>query len=533
MTVTEPARAASAPPAPSTPYTHRQIMVILSGLMLGLLLAALDQTIVSTALTTISRDFGRLDLYSWVITAYLLTSTASTPLYGKISDQFGRKKVFEVAIVIFLAGSALSGLSQSMYQLIIFRGVQGLGAGGLLTLAFAIIGDVIPPRERGRYQGYFGAVFGVASVIGPLVGGFLVDQASWRWVFYVNIPIGVVALLVINRVLQLDHHYRKSKMDLLGAFLIVSGVSLFLVGVQDAGSGGQDHHHLDDVRHSRPPAHRRLRVVGDQGGGADHPAAVVPQPRLYRRQRAGLHHRHGDVRGAHLPAAVLPAGQGHQPTLSGLRLLPMLAGLLLLSITSGRLVSRLGRYKVFVVTGTGVLAVGLLWMTTIALHTSGWILAGMLFVVGAGLGMFMQTLVLAVQNSIPYEYMGTGTAAVTFFRTLGGAIGAAVMGAVLLEQETTTTAHYVAEYGAKIGPLQAFTHGMDKAFIYAVPVAVVAFAASFLMRDVRLRRAVGTVVRGGEPEAGEAGVVNDGVVGGAGGDGREGGPAPALEAPFG
>jgi EmrB/QacA subfamily drug resistance transporter len=483
--------APEAPAAPSTEYTHRQIMLVMSGLMMGMLLAALDQTIVSTALTTISRDFHRLDLYSWVVTSYLLTSTASTPLYGKISDVFGRKRIFQFAIVIFLIGSALSGLSQNMYQLIIFRGVQGLGAGGLMTLAMAIVGDVIPPRERGRYQGYFGAVFGVASVIGPLVGGFLVDEASWRWVFYVNLPIGAVALVVINRVLQLDHTPRRSKIDILGSALIVSGVSLLLVAVQDAGSAARIT--TAAWAYGIPGV---ILIVAFVWWETKAEEPIIPL-RLFRNRVFSVANVLAFITGAVMFGALIFLPQyfqrvrGISPTLSGLRLLPMLAGMLITSISSGRLISKLGRYKAFVVAGTGILAVGLGWMTTIGFQTSGWLLSAMLFVVGAGLGLFMQTLVLAVQNSISYEFMGTGTAAVTFFRTLGGAVGAAVLGAILLEQEKTTTIHYVTRYGPSVGPLQAFTHGMDRAFLYALPVAVLSFLLSFLLREVKLRSATG------------------------------------------
>jgi EmrB/QacA subfamily drug resistance transporter len=471
-----------------TVYTHRQILIIMSGLMMGLLLASLDQTIVSTALTTISRDFHRLDLYSWVVTAYLLTSTASTPLYGKISDQFGRKRIFQVAIVIFLAGSALSGLSQSMYQLIIFRGLQGLGAGGLMTLAFAIVGDVIPPRERGRYQGYFGATFAMSSVLGPLIGGFLVDQASWRWVFYVNLPVGAVALVVVNRALKLDHVARRSKVDVAGALLIVSGVSLFLVGVQVAGGAAR----LTTAAYAYIISGIVL-IAAFVWWEKRAPEPIIPL-QLFRNRVFTVANTLGFITGTVMFGALifiplyLQTIRGVSPTVSGLRLLPMLAGVLLTSITSGRLVSSLGRYKVFVISGTAVLALGLATMTAITVTTGAWVLAGMMFLVGAGLGLFMQTLIIAVQNSISRENMGVGTASVTFFRTLGGAVGSAVLGAILILEEKKVLPHYTTRYPTATAAHQhAFVYGMDRAYLYALPVAILAFLLSFAMREVRLR----------------------------------------------
>ncbi len=485
MTTAEPL---VAPPSAPRVYTHRQIMFIMSGLMMGMLLAALDQTIVSTALTTISRDFHRPDLYSWVVTSYLLTSTVTTPLYGKISDLFGRKRIFQFAIVVFLAGSALSGLSGSMYQLIIFRGIQGLGAGGLMSLALSIVGDVIPPRERGRYQGYFGAVFGASSVLGPLIGGFLVDQASWRWVFYVNVPIGIVALVVINRVLQLDHNPRKAKIDWGGAGLMVAGVGLLLIGVQTAGT----HAKITNAAllYSVVGLVLIVAFIWWETKVATEP--ILPM-RLFRNAVFAVASTLSLITGAVMFGAIiflpqyLQTVRGVSPTISGLRLLPLLAGLLITSIGSGRMISKTGKYKSFVVAGTGVTAVGIALLAVIRVNTNSWLFSGMIFIVGIGLGMFMQTLILAVQNGLRREDLGTGTSAVTFFRTLGGAIGSSALGAILIAEERTATAHDVAVHGSTLGPLYAFTHGMDSAYLWSVPVAVVAFALSFLLKEVKLR----------------------------------------------
>jgi len=490
-TETSQARENLANQPPQGGYSHRQILVIMSGLMLGMFLAALDQTIVTTALTRISEDFHHLNLYSWVVTSYLLTSTVTTPLYGKISDQFGRKKIFQFAIVLFLIGSALSGLSGSMLQLIIFRGVQGLGAGGLFSLALSIVGDVIPPRDRGRYQGYFGAVFGVSSIVGPLTGGFLVDEASWRWVFYVNLPIGVIALVVINRVLRSDDRRRSARIDVGGAFLSVGGVALILVAVQSAGQAAK----LTTTAEVLGPIGLAL-VVAFVWWESRASEPIVPL-RLFRNNVFSVSSVLSLITGGVMFGAIIFLPQYLQivrhisPTMSGLRLISLLAGLLFTSITSGRLVSKWGRYKAFVVTGTGLMSVGMYLMSLIQVTTNSLVLYSMMFIVGAGLGLFMQTLVLATQNSISMQDMGVGTSAITFFRTLGGAIGAAVLGAVLIDQEKVHLAADVTKYGKLLGPAYSFTSGMDHAFLLSVPVAVAAFLLSFLLKELRLRTSVG------------------------------------------
>jgi len=520
MTAVTEAPARSTPERPT--YSHKQIVAIMSGLMLGMLLAALDQTIVSTALTRISEDLHRTDLYSWVVTSYLLTSTASTPLYGKISDLFGRKTIFQVAIVIFLIGSALCGLSQSMLQLIIFRGVQGLGAGGLMSLAFSIVGDVIPPRQRGRYQGYFGAVFGASSVLGPLIGGVLVDNASWRWVFYVNIPVGIVALVVVNRVLRISYQRIHAKIDFLGAALLVAGVSLILVAVQNFGQNAR----MTSLGWT-------LAVVGVVLTGAfiwwETKAAEPVLPlRLFRNEIFRIAAALSLITGGVMFGAMIFLPQylqivrGISPTMAGLRLLPMLVGVLLLSISSGRVVSSRGRYRGFVITGTGVLAVGVGLLSFVRVDTNMWILSLMFFVLGAGLGLFMQTTVLVAQNAVDPRDLGTATSAVTFFRTLGGAIGASVLGAVLLADSRSHATATLAKYGPAEALKHAFTHGMDRAYLYLVPLALVGFGLSFLLREIKLRGPAGRGdVTGGDTTGGgtaHGDITSGDITGGESGD---------------
>ncbi|MEU8022033.1 MULTISPECIES: MDR family MFS transporter [Micromonospora] len=416
-----------------SPVLHpRQLRLLMFGLMTGMLLAALDQTIVGTALPTIVGELGGIDHYSWVVTAYLLASTASTPLYGKMADLYGRRPVFLFSIGTFLLGSLLAGLSQDMTQLIVTRGVQGLGAGGLMTLAFTIISDVVSPRERGRYQGLFGAVFGIASVAGPLVGGYFAE-ANWRWIFYLNVPLAILAIVVCYHVMRLiPFQRREHAIDWLGAALLVAGVSCLLLALS---WGGNSYAWGSAVIVG-------LFVAGAVLGGLFLlQEARVAEPilplRLFRSRTFALANGAGFVLGLVMFGSIifiplyLQIVKGASPTRSGLLMLPMMAGIIVTSILTGRAMTRIGRYKWFPVAGSVVLLAGMLLFTRLAVDTSLWVAFGYLTVIGVGLGLSMQSLILAVQNSVGPRDLGAGTSSATFFRSLGGSFGVAILGAVL------------------------------------------------------------------------------------------------------
>jgi EmrB/QacA subfamily drug resistance transporter len=499
--------------APGPTYlSHRQIIIVLFGVMAGMLLFALDQGIVGTALPRIVSELGGLDKLSWVVTAYLLTSTATTPLWGKISDLYGRRLIFQVAIVIFLAGSALSGLSQNMGQLIGFRAVQGVGGGGLFAIALSIIGDVIPPRERGRYQGYFGAVFGVSSVAGPLLGGWLTDGPGWRWIFYINLPVGLAALVVTSMVLRMPVIRRQHKIDYLGAATIVGAVTCLLLYLDWRGN---------DYGWTDPFALALLAGTVLLAGlfvaierRADEP--IIPM-RLFRNPVFSVGNLFAFLAGVAMFGTIiflpvyLQAVKGFSPTESGLALLPAIVGIFSTSITSGQLITRTGRYKIFPVIGAVVMTVAMFLLSRLGVDTPFWQVALYEYLFGAGLGFTMQTIVTAVQNSVEYRDMGAATSSTTFFRQMGGSVGAAVFGAVLSSRLT----HYLIEQLAKAGVqpgaggpkveandvqaiqhlgepiksvvLWAFTHALDDVFLVGVPFMVAAVVVALMLKEVPLR----------------------------------------------
>jgi EmrB/QacA subfamily drug resistance transporter len=502
-----------------------RVRLIFSALLLVLLLASLDQTIVSTALPTIVGDLGGLNHLSWVVTAYLLTATVAGPLYGKLGDLFGRKLVLQAAIVIFLVGSGLCGLAQGMTELILFRALQGLGAGGLIVVTLAVVGDIIPPRERGKYQGYFGAVFGVSTIIGPLLGGFFVDNLTWRWIFYVNLPIGIVALAVIGIAFRTRADHLRHHMDYLGAAMLAGALTSIVLFTSLGGTtwawGSWQIVSLVVASIVFLPAFILVERRAAE--------PILPLT-LFKERTFAVTSAVGFIVGFALFGAItflplyLQITKGSSPTRSGLELTPLMAGVLVTSILSGNLITRWGRYKPFPIAGTALMAVGLFLLSRLQVGTPTWQVLGGAVVLGLGLGMVMQVLVLAVQNAVDPRNMGVATAGSTLFRQIGGSIGVSIFGSIFANRLAAELASRLptgarvprATNPAAIRALppqvrsvfeQAFATALHPVFLTAAGVAVLAFALAWLIPDLRLRDSVGAlpeVPPGTEPETGHA-----------------------------
>lgn len=511
-----------ATPAPAAKLSHRQVLVVFSGLMLGLFLAALDQTIVATALPTIVGELGGINNLSWVVTAYLLTSTASAPLYGKISDLYGRRIVFQFAIVVFLVGSMLAGLSASMGQLIAFRAIQGLGAGGLMVMALTIIGDILSPRERGRYQGYIGAVFAVSSVAGPLLGGFFTDHLTWRWAFYVNVPVGIAALIVTTSALNLPFTRQKRKVDYAGGALLVAAVSALLLltvwgGTRFAWGSAQI---------------VALALAGGILTGAfllretRAPEPILPL-RLFRNRTYSLGGAAGFIVGLSMFGGIvflplfLQVVMGASATESGLLLLPLIAGMLTSSISTGRTITRTGRYHRYPVAGMTLTVVALLLLSRMDAGTSRVESSLIMLLFGLGIGMVMQVLIVAVQNAVEYRDLGAATSTSAFFRSLGGAFGTAVFGAILSARLDTLLPRLLPEGASGIDTellmgspqqiraldpevqeavVEALSQSVSSVFLWALPFAVIGLVLVILMPELPLRDTAHVSRMGGAAE---------------------------------
>ncbi len=437
--MTQPATASTAAPLGGAPVlSQRQIYAIFSGLLAGIFLAALDQTIVATSIRTIADDLQGLELQAWATTAYLITATITTPLYGKLSDIYGRKPLFVIAITVFVVGSALCAFATSMYSLAGFRALQGVGAGGLFSLALAIVGDLVPPRERARYQGFFLAVFGTSSVLGPLVGGFFAGQDSvlgvtgWRWVFLVNVPIGIMALVIVWFTLRMPHVVRPHRIDVLGALALAGGlVPLLIVAEQGRQWGWSSPGVIGLIVMSVVLLLTFVYVESRMGDDALLPLRLFRLPVFAVGSAASLVVGMAMFGGLALLPLYLQVVKLQTPTQAGLALLPLTLGIMIGALTSGQLISRTGKYKAFPVIGSVLLVVALVLMAQIGADTSYWLVAGSMVLFGLGLGGNMQPVVLAVQNTVPPTEIGVATSSVTFFRQMGGTLGTAVFLSVL------------------------------------------------------------------------------------------------------
>jgi EmrB/QacA subfamily drug resistance transporter len=487
------------------PPRPQSVRLIFGALMLVMLLASLDQTIVSTALPTIVGEFGGLAHLSWIVTAYMLATTIVTPLYGKLGDLFGRKIVLQVAILLFLIGSALCGLSRSMGALIAFRALQGLGGGGLIVTTMAAIGDIIPPRDRGRYQGFFGGVFGLSTVLGPLIGGFFVDHLSWRWIFYINLPLGVAALGVIAVAFTSPAERRRPAIDVAGAALMAILLTALVLFTSLGG-------------HSYPwrsPAILGLAalslaaLVGFIMAERRAAEPILPLP-LFANPTFLVACAVGFIVGLAMFGSVtympvyLQVVKGVSPSAAGLQLTPMMGGVLVTSIASGQIISRIGRYRMFPIIGTAVMTIGLGLLSTLGTASSIWAAPAYMLVLGLGLGMVMQVLVLAVQNAVDYRNLGVATSGTTLFRSTGGSVGVSLFGAVFAANLASGLASHMpagavlpsasdAAALAALPPdvrgayLDIFTAALHPVFLSAAAIAAFAFVLTWFLKEVPLQ----------------------------------------------
>jgi EmrB/QacA subfamily drug resistance transporter len=519
--------------APTSPgLSHRQILAILSGLMLGMFLASLDQTIVSTAMRTIADHLNGQTAQAWATTAYLVTSTVSTPLYGKLSDLYGRKPFYLFAIVVFVTGSMLCGQAHSIYELALWRGVQGIGAGGLMSLAFAIIGDVVPPRERARYQAYIMSVFATSSVLGPVLGGFfaghdhLLGADGWRWIFYINVPVGVAAFLVVLRNLHLPSLRRPGRIDYVGAGLMITAVvPLLLLAEKGREWGWGSTLSLSMLALSVVSLALFVPWEHRMGEEAILPLRVFGNAVFRVVSLVGFLIGAGMFGGMIMLPLFLQIVKGQSPTQAGLQTIPLMVGMITASQTAGRIMQRTGRYRVFPIVGTALAGIGMLLMSRLGVDTSMTEVSVYMVVLGVGLGLSMQMLIIAVQNALPPQDMGLSTSSATFFRAMGSTFGTSVALAVLFSTvlgniKDRLVAAHLPTAGLKAGSLdnttallaelpapvrrivlEGFADSMDTVFLVTAGTLLVAFVGTFFVKEVPLRMQGGLAARRSEEEA--------------------------------